>query len=234
MKSILTAFPFIVAALLSGCGSGCGTLGVANAPCVSGTSSATSTTASTSTFSISGTVSGTVLQGVAINLTGAETLNTTTVANGTYTFTALPTGSYTVVPSLQGSAFNPRKHCSNDQRRKCPRTPVRGNEQFCRNLQHFGHGIRRCRAERVDHPGRRQYWISADGLDRELQLLRPCGWELHGDTVTRRAHVQPRKQCRNADQQRKYQHHQFHGDAVTSSGHDPGGKKAVNASRAKV
>jgi hypothetical protein len=106
MKAILAAFPFFVAVLLSGCGSGCGTLGVANtSPCDSTTSSGT--TPSTSTFNISGTVSGTVLQGVAINLTGAETLNTTTLANGTYTFTALPTGNYTVVPSLQGSAFNP-------------------------------------------------------------------------------------------------------------------------------
>jgi hypothetical protein len=107
MKAILAAFPFFVALLLSGCGSGCGTLGVANtSPCVNGTSSATSTTASTSTFNISGTVIG-ALQAVAINLTGAGTANTTTDANGTYTFTALPTGSYTVVPSAQGSAFNP-------------------------------------------------------------------------------------------------------------------------------
>jgi hypothetical protein len=108
MKAILTAFPFFVAVLLSGCGSGCGTLGVANtSPCVNGTSSDTSTTATTSTFNISGTVSGAARGGVAINLTGAGTANTTTDANGTYTFTALPTGSYTVVPSLQGSAFNP-------------------------------------------------------------------------------------------------------------------------------
>ena len=104
MKAILAVFPFFVAVLLSGCGSGCGTLGVANtSPCDSTTSSGT--TPSASTFNISGTVSG-ASQPVAINLSGAETLNTTT-NSGTYTFTALPTGSYTVVPSLQGSAFNP-------------------------------------------------------------------------------------------------------------------------------
>jgi hypothetical protein len=105
MKAILAAFPFFVAVILSGCGSGCGTLGVANtSPCVNGTASGT--TPSNSTFNISGTVSGTQ-QTVAINLSGAETANTTTNASGTYTFTALPTGSYTVVPSAQGSAFNP-------------------------------------------------------------------------------------------------------------------------------
>src|SRR5471030_484835 len=98
-KAILAAFPFFVAILLSGCGSGCGTLGVANtSPCVNGTSSDTSTTANTSTFSIFGTVSGTTPGGVAINLTGAETANTTTDAGGSYSFTALPTGSYTLVP----------------------------------------------------------------------------------------------------------------------------------------
>jgi hypothetical protein len=54
-----------------------------------------------------GTVSGATLAGVAINLTGAQTANTTTDANGHFSFTFLPTGSYTVVPSVQGSAFNP-------------------------------------------------------------------------------------------------------------------------------
>ena len=108
MKSILTAFPFFAAVLLSGCGSGCGTLGVANtSPCDSATSSATSATATTSTFSMFGTVSGATLVGVAIKLTGAETASTTTDAGGRYSFTALPTGSYTVVPSVQGNTFNP-------------------------------------------------------------------------------------------------------------------------------
>ena len=107
MKAILTAFPFFVAVLLSGCGSGCGTLGVANtSPCDSATSSATST-ATTSTFSISGTVSGATLGGVAINLTGAGTGSTTTDVNGNYSFTAFPNGSYTVVPSLAGNTFTP-------------------------------------------------------------------------------------------------------------------------------
>jgi len=109
MKAILTAFPFFVAVLLSGCGSGCGTLGVANvSPCGSGTSSATSTS-TTSTFSISGQVSGTgtALLGVTINLTGAGTGSTTTDASGNYSFTAFPNGSYNVVPSATGNTFTP-------------------------------------------------------------------------------------------------------------------------------
>ena len=106
VKPILIAFPILVAILLSGCGSGCGTLGVENtSPCDNSTSSGGSNPG-TSTFNISGTVSG-AAQPVAINLTGAETANTTTDASGTFTFTALPTGNFTVVPSAQGSAFNP-------------------------------------------------------------------------------------------------------------------------------
>lgn len=106
MNAILAAFPFFVAVLLFGCGSGCGTLGVANtSPCDNRTSSATSTTAPT--FNMTGTVSGAQLQGVKISLTGAATTSTTTSTSGNYTFTALPTGSYTVVPSLSGSTFNP-------------------------------------------------------------------------------------------------------------------------------
>jgi len=109
MKTILTVFPFIVALLLSGCGSGCGTLGVENtSPCVNGSSTGNSDNPITpSTFTIFGTVSGGVLQGVTINLTGAATGSTTTDANGRYSFTALPTGSYTVVPSVAGTTFNP-------------------------------------------------------------------------------------------------------------------------------
>ena len=106
IKAILAAFPFFVAALLSGCGSGCGTLGVANTSPCDGTTSTSTSTPGTSTFSISGTVVG-ATQPVAINLSGAETANTTTNASGTYTFTLLPTGSYTVVPTSQGSSFNP-------------------------------------------------------------------------------------------------------------------------------
>jgi hypothetical protein len=110
MQAILTAFPLFAAFLLTGCGPGCGTLGVENtSPCSGTTSSAilNPTTPATSTFSISGSVSGPALVGVTINLTGAATGSTSTDVNGNYSFTALPTGSYTVAPSLAGFVFSP-------------------------------------------------------------------------------------------------------------------------------
>lgn len=104
-KLILAAAPLFVAALLSACGSGCGTLGVANtSTCGSATSSAASTV---STYAISGTVSGTSPLNVTITLTGAEAGSTATDANGNYSFAALPNGSYSVVPTHAGNVFAP-------------------------------------------------------------------------------------------------------------------------------
>jgi Carboxypeptidase regulatory-like domain len=76
-----------LAFILSGCGGGGGT--------------------SATTYSISGTLSGAVLQGVAINLTGAATASTTTDSSGNYSFSGLADGNYTVTPSLTGYTFNP-------------------------------------------------------------------------------------------------------------------------------
>ncbi len=106
-KLMLAAVPLFVAALLSGCGSGCGTLGVANTSSCDSTTSSASSAATSSTFSISGTVSGGTPLGVTITLTGAGTGSTTTGTNGTYSFTALPNGSYNLVPSRAGSVFAP-------------------------------------------------------------------------------------------------------------------------------
>lgn len=60
-------------------------------------------------YSISGTVSGgaTDHSGVTINLTGAATKNMTTAAGGSYSFTGLGNGSYTVTPSRVGYVFTP-------------------------------------------------------------------------------------------------------------------------------
>lgn len=61
------------------------------------------------TYSISGTVSGggTDHSGVLIDLTGAATKNMTTAAGGSYSFTDLANGSYTVTPSRTSSTFTP-------------------------------------------------------------------------------------------------------------------------------
>ncbi len=56
---------------------------------------------------ISGAVSGDVQAGVAVNLTGAATLSTTTDATGGYSFTGLLPGSYEVAPSKAGYVFSP-------------------------------------------------------------------------------------------------------------------------------
>jgi hypothetical protein len=64
-------------------------------------------TTGTVTYSISGTVSGAVTSGVTMNLTGAATATTTTITGGTYTFSGLANGSYTVTPSLSGYTFSP-------------------------------------------------------------------------------------------------------------------------------
>jgi len=71
--------------------------------CEPGTSSGAATTG----FGISGGLSGSLLQGVRINLAGATTGNTTTDANGNYSFTGLAAGDYTVTPSLAGFIFTP-------------------------------------------------------------------------------------------------------------------------------
>ncbi len=62
------------------------------------------------TYSISGTVmtsSGSPLVGATLNLTGAATAATTTNANGTYSFTGLSNGVYTVTAAKNNYTFSP-------------------------------------------------------------------------------------------------------------------------------
>ena len=59
------------------------------------------------TYSISGTVSGTWVSGVTVTLSGASSNATSTAANGTYSFSGLAPGNYTVTPSLNGYTFSP-------------------------------------------------------------------------------------------------------------------------------
>lgn len=64
----------------------------------------------TSTFvphRISGRVTGSVVAGVAVALDGDTSATTVTAADGTYAFTGLPNGSYTVTPAAPGTFFSP-------------------------------------------------------------------------------------------------------------------------------
>ena len=58
------------------------------------------------TYAISGTITG-ASGVVAVGLSGTSTASTNAAANGTYSFTGLANGSYTVTPSLSGYAFTP-------------------------------------------------------------------------------------------------------------------------------
>jgi len=59
------------------------------------------------TFSISGTVGGVVAANVTINLASGVNNSTTTASDGTYSFTGLGNGIYTVTPVLKGYIFTP-------------------------------------------------------------------------------------------------------------------------------
>ena len=101
-KRALAALLLFPAVFLSGCGSGCGSLGVQNtSPCENGT------TSTSSGYSISGGVSGSVLQSVLVSLTGAANASVSTDAGGRYSFTGLANGIYTVAPSVAGQTFKP-------------------------------------------------------------------------------------------------------------------------------
>lgn len=59
-------------------------------------------------YTIAGTVTGDVAEGVTIYLTGgASVISTTTDAEGNYSFTALPSRTYTVIPVLDDYTFDP-------------------------------------------------------------------------------------------------------------------------------
>jgi hypothetical protein len=62
-------------------------------------------------YGISGTVSGDVQEGVTITLsalTSHTSATTTTASDGTYNFTELFTGAYTITPCMSSYAFDPK------------------------------------------------------------------------------------------------------------------------------
>jgi rhamnogalacturonyl hydrolase YesR len=61
--------------------------------------------ASTPTYTISGTISG--VGGATVNLSGPSSGSTTAGADGTYSFSQLANGTYTVTPTLSGYTFTP-------------------------------------------------------------------------------------------------------------------------------
>ncbi|BCS31019.1 hypothetical protein TBR22_A02180 [Luteitalea sp. TBR-22] len=72
--------------------------------------SATTTVTVPQVISISGTVRtgiNTALPGTTLTLTGPVNATTTSGNNGTYSFTNLPQGTYTVTPSIAGRVFEP-------------------------------------------------------------------------------------------------------------------------------
>jgi inhibitor of cysteine peptidase len=74
-----------------------------------GTSDVTGLDFTAVTYSISGTVTsgGSALAGVTVSLSGASTGSATTAADGSYRFTGLLNGNYTVTPALNGYSFIP-------------------------------------------------------------------------------------------------------------------------------
>jgi hypothetical protein len=59
------------------------------------------------TYSISGTVSGAIVSGVTVSLTGASAAATTTDGSGSYSFSGLANGAYTITPLELGYTFDP-------------------------------------------------------------------------------------------------------------------------------
>jgi hypothetical protein len=64
-------------------------------------------TASALTYTISGTVSGAASAGVTVVLSGPVTRRTTTAGGGTFSFTGVAPGSYTLRTTLSGFSFTP-------------------------------------------------------------------------------------------------------------------------------
>jgi hypothetical protein len=75
---------------------------------INGANQTANFTASPASFTISGTISPTAGgSGAKVTLSGAASATTTANSGGTYSFTGLANGSYTVTPSLAGYSYSP-------------------------------------------------------------------------------------------------------------------------------
>lgn len=74
---------------------------------VSGANITTSFTVALQTYSIGGMIAGSGGAGTTLRLSGAATASTVASATGTYIFSGLPSGSYTVTPSQTGYTYSP-------------------------------------------------------------------------------------------------------------------------------
>lgn len=69
--------------------------------------SGTNTNTTVTTYTLSGSVSGSIAGGVTITISGGSAYSTTTDASGSYSFTGLSAGTYTVTPTRTGYTFSP-------------------------------------------------------------------------------------------------------------------------------
>jgi hypothetical protein len=74
---------------------------------VNGANTTANFTSTAQTFTISGTITGLGGLFATVRLTGAQTASTTSSLTGTYSFTGLVNGSYTVTPSRLGTTYTP-------------------------------------------------------------------------------------------------------------------------------
>jgi len=89
------------------------TLSATSAGLTSATSNSFNITSSTYRISGQASVSGAGVGGVTINVTGSQTLSTTTDASGNYNFSLAGAGTYTLSASLSGDSFSPPITLSN-------------------------------------------------------------------------------------------------------------------------
>ncbi len=64
-------------------------------------------TAASLKYAVSGSISGAVSKNVSVTIKGAISQTTTSDGDGKYGFTGIPSGNYTVTPSLSGYVFSP-------------------------------------------------------------------------------------------------------------------------------